>query len=190
VYSGDFVDGQKTGKGKFEFDGNMYQGDFVDGKFHGKGKYYFAESGKIYEGDFCENNMHGKGKLQWADNSYYEGDFKNGKMDGYGVRVYENGDMCTGQFKDDMRHGQAVVYNAKIKGERKTEFVYDKEKNMMAAAPQIDIGPPAEFEPDYATGDMPGTQSPWRNMRTKVPAATSARKKTYVGRQSEAQAKY
>ena len=31
VYTGDFVDGQKTGKGRFSFDGNMYQGDFVDG---------------------------------------------------------------------------------------------------------------------------------------------------------------
>ena len=98
VYTGDFVDGQKTGKGKFEFDGNMYQGDFVDGKFHGRGKYYFAESGKIYEGDFHENNMDGKGRLTLTDNSFYEGDFKNGKMHGFGKKVYENGDMCTGQF--------------------------------------------------------------------------------------------
>ena len=56
VYTGDFVDGKKTGKGRFEFDGSHYEGDFVDGKFHGKGKYYFADSGKIYEGDFVENN--------------------------------------------------------------------------------------------------------------------------------------
>jgi len=52
VYIGDFVNGQKTGKGKFEFDGSSYEGDFVEGKFHGKGKYYFADSGKTYEGDF------------------------------------------------------------------------------------------------------------------------------------------
>jgi hypothetical protein len=86
-----------------------------------------------------------------------------------------------------MRHGPAIIYNAKVKGERKTEFVYDKEKNMMAAAPQIDIGPPAaEMEdqdvPDFATQDMPKTNSPWRQMRTKVAAGTSARKKTYIGR--------
>jgi hypothetical protein len=181
VYTGDFVDGQKTGKGKFEFDGNVYQGDFVDGKFHGKGKYYFAESGKIYEGNFVENNMHGKGKLSWSDNSYYEGEFKNGKMDGYGVRVYENGDRCTGQFQDDMRHGPAVVYNAKIKGERKTEFVYDKEKNTMtapAAAPPVDG--PIEFEDPEGT--MPGTASPWRNMRSKLPPQTTNKRKTFVGR--------
>lgn len=82
-----------------------------------------------------------------------------------------------------MRHGPAIIYNAKVKGERKTEFVYDKEKNMMAAAPQIDIGPPADLEePEYAQQEMPGTASPWRSMRTKVAAGTSARKKTYIGR--------
>lgn len=84
-----------------------------------------------------------------------------------------------------MRHGPAIIYNAKVKGERKTEFVYDKEKNMMAAAPQIDIGPPAELDeqsPEYFEQDMPGTQSPWRQMRQKVTAGTSARKKTFVGR--------
>jgi hypothetical protein len=75
-------------------------------------------------------------------------------MDGQGVRVYENGDMCTGSFKDDMRHGPAIVYNAKIKGERKTEFVYDKEKNVGGAAPQIDIGgPPGELEDVSASGN-------------------------------------
>ena len=30
-YSGDFVEGKKTGKGKFEFEGSTYEGDFVDG---------------------------------------------------------------------------------------------------------------------------------------------------------------
>lgn len=31
VYTGDFVKGQKTGKGKFEFDGNLYEGEFLEG---------------------------------------------------------------------------------------------------------------------------------------------------------------
>ena len=29
---------------------------------------------------------------------------------------------------------------------------------------------------------MPGTQSPWRNMRTKGVAGTSVRRKNYIGR--------
>ena len=31
VYTGAFVNGLKTGKGKFEFNGNSYEGDFVEG---------------------------------------------------------------------------------------------------------------------------------------------------------------
>jgi hypothetical protein len=31
IYNGDFVNGLKTGHGKFEFDGNLYEGEFVDG---------------------------------------------------------------------------------------------------------------------------------------------------------------
>jgi len=34
-YEGDFVEGAKTGVGKFEYQGSVYEGDFVDGKFHG-----------------------------------------------------------------------------------------------------------------------------------------------------------
>ena len=52
VYTGSFVKGKKTGKGKFEFNGNSYEGDFLDGKFHGHGKYYFEDTGAMYEGEF------------------------------------------------------------------------------------------------------------------------------------------
>lgn len=30
-YEGEFVEGKKTGKGRFDFDGNYYEGDFADG---------------------------------------------------------------------------------------------------------------------------------------------------------------
>ena len=47
-YSGDFVDGKKSGQGRFEFEGGYYEGDFLDGKFHGQGKYFFADTSKLY----------------------------------------------------------------------------------------------------------------------------------------------
>lgn len=79
-YTGQFVDGKKSGNGRFEFEGGYYEGDFVDGQFHGYGKYYFADSGKLYEGEFKNNNMDGKGVIIWPDESRYEGDFAAGKM--------------------------------------------------------------------------------------------------------------
>jgi len=78
VYTGDFVEGKKTGQARFEFEGNFYEGDFLEGQFHGQGKYYFAESGKIYEGEFEENNMTGQGTMVWPDNSKYSGEFQAG----------------------------------------------------------------------------------------------------------------
>ena len=35
VYTGDFQQNLKTGKGKFEHNGDFYEGDFVDGSFEG-----------------------------------------------------------------------------------------------------------------------------------------------------------
>lgn len=49
-FTGEFIEGKKTGKGRFEFEGGYYEGDFVDGQFHGFGKYYFADTGRLYEG--------------------------------------------------------------------------------------------------------------------------------------------
>jgi hypothetical protein len=51
-YEGQFKAGKKTGKGRFEFDGNYYDGEFLDGQFSGIGTYYFADDGKKYTGQF------------------------------------------------------------------------------------------------------------------------------------------
>lgn len=34
-YEGNFIEAQKTGKGRFDFDGNYYEGDFVEDQFEG-----------------------------------------------------------------------------------------------------------------------------------------------------------
>lgn len=111
-YTGDFVDGKKTGQGRFEFEGSYYEGDFVDGKFEGNGKYYFAESGKIYEGEFSNNSMNGTGVMVWPDQSRYEGEFKNGKMSGRGIKQLANGNRYVGQFKNDVYDGSGIWYDA------------------------------------------------------------------------------
>ena len=104
-YDGDFKAGKKTGKGKFEFDGNIYEGDFLDGQFSGFGTYYFADSGKQYTGQFSKNNIIGVGTMTWPDGSQYKGDFVNGKMEGKGVKNWPNGNYYDGQFKNNLQHG-------------------------------------------------------------------------------------
>jgi len=146
IYTGQFIEGRKTGKGKFEFDGNVYEGDFVDGQFHGKGQYKFADSGKVYKGDFYENNMHGQGVMTWTDGTIYEGDFNNGKMDGFGHKKYANGDVYEGEFRDDMRWGEGNFYDAKKAEQRKGMWREDRELE--------------------AVNENIGT--PWKNMRKTV----------------------
>lgn len=177
VYTGDFVDGQKTGKGKFEFDGNVYEGDFVDGKFHGKGKYYFSESGKIYEGKFKENNMHGRGKMTWADGTYYDGEFKNGKTDGQGVRTYPNGDWVQGGFKDDKKHGPAILYKYSEDKQMEVEYKNDVlvKTQKQAPAPYID----EDYQPRPRTTGKKSygnsSSSPWRNKHANANATVPRR---------------
>lgn len=136
VYRGDFVEGKKTGKGRFEFDGSHYEGDFVDGKFHGKGKYYFADSGKIYEGDFVENNMHGNGVMVWPDMTRYEGEFRNGRMEGQGIKQFSKGDRYVGTFKEDVYDGLGVWYDAAAQTKQQGEWTMGKRQKWIGAATQ------------------------------------------------------
>lgn len=85
VYTGEFKDGVKSGKGKFVHNGNIYEGDFVNGLYHGHGKYYYADTGRVYEGEFINNHSDGKGVMVWPDGSRYEGNFVGGRMEGSGT---------------------------------------------------------------------------------------------------------
>jgi hypothetical protein len=86
VYNGDFEDGARSGKGKYQHDGNVYEGDFERGVYHGHGKYYYADTGRVYEGQFANNVSSGKGVMVWPDGSRYEGTFRDGNMDGSGTQ--------------------------------------------------------------------------------------------------------
>jgi hypothetical protein len=114
TYEGDFVEGKKTGKGRFkdEFDDSysVYEGDFVNGKPNGKGiRTGFRGDSKthtfIQEGDWVNGELHGKGK--YLDNSeIYEGDYINGKKYGRGILTYANGNVYEGDFVVGFRHGK------------------------------------------------------------------------------------
>lgn len=60
-------------------DGSVYEGDFVNGKRTGKGKYTWP-SGDVYEGDFRNNEITGKGRKTLANGTVLKGDFENGVL--------------------------------------------------------------------------------------------------------------
>ena len=96
VYTGDFVDGMRSGKGKYQHNGSVYTGDFERGLYHGHGKYYYADTGRTYEGQFANNHPSGRGIMVWSDGSRYEGTFVKGKMEGSGTQQHANGNRYIG----------------------------------------------------------------------------------------------
>jgi len=106
VYEGDFVNGIQTGKGKYTWaDGEVYEGDWVNGNQTGKGKKTWA-NGDVYEGDWVDDNQTGKGKYTWADGEVYEGDWVNGNRTGKGKKTWASGAVYEGDFVDGNRTGK------------------------------------------------------------------------------------
>jgi len=109
VYQGDFVDGKKTGKGKYtSVNGSVYEGDFVDDKFSGKGKITWSD-GAVYEGDFVDDIRTGKGKYTWSSGDVYEGDWVDGDQTGKGKYTWVNGDVYEGDWVDGKQTGKGKI---------------------------------------------------------------------------------
>ena len=103
VYIGEFNQGLKEGRGKFEYKfGDTYMGDWKNDKREGKGIYYF-KNGNKYEGDFKNNLQDGKGITYYyhgkLSGEKYEGDYKDGTRDGNGIYWFSNGDRQMGNYK-------------------------------------------------------------------------------------------
>ena len=127
VYEGDFIDGKRTGKGKYTWsNGDVYEGDWVNDNLTGKGKltqrYYLiggVEGRKYYEGDFVDGKFNGKGKLtdesydgmgRWT-NMVYEGDFVDGEFNGRGKFTREWGNYAedeVGEVNEEVNEGYFV----------------------------------------------------------------------------------
>ena len=116
VYSGDFVDGSRTGEGTYTWtNGDVYSGDFVDGSLNGEGTLTWA-SGNVYSGDFVDGSRTGEGTYTWTNGNVYSGDFVDGSLNGEGTYTWSDGMSYTGGWQDwtptgttPYREGNAVV---------------------------------------------------------------------------------
>ncbi len=71
---GDYVKGERHGKGELMEDGDRYDGDFANGHPHGRGTYAY-HTGARYEGELRDGEPDGHGTFRSADGSVYTGDF-------------------------------------------------------------------------------------------------------------------
>ena len=148
-YKGEFMDGEKSGKGeedsnegyfvgnyyhdkkngkgkmKYKLSGDEYEGDYKNDLFDGQGHYIWKMTGQQYTGDYKAGMMHGKGLFEYSEGEYYKGDFVNGKKEGEGELHMGNGRSYIGPFVNGRPNGIGIFDNGiNFKGE--VEFAEGK----------------------------------------------------------------
>ena len=123
-----------------------YEGNFVNGERSGKGKNSYFRSGElleevnqirtmddmqsvtpdqlttiidawkrapylpyaVYDGHWANNHMSGYGTMT-SRNGVYMGNWRNDLKDGVGKMTYVNGDVYFGQWKNNRKHGKGIM---------------------------------------------------------------------------------
>jgi len=62
--------------------GDIYVGDFIDGKRSGRGRYYCAADQTIYDGEWSNNHRQGEGTILNKDGQIASGEFRADQMEG------------------------------------------------------------------------------------------------------------
>eukprot|EP01126_Amoeba_proteus_P030113 TRINITY_DN29863_c0_g1_i1.p1 TRINITY_DN29863_c0_g1~~TRINITY_DN29863_c0_g1_i1.p1 ORF type:complete len:610 (-),score=100.54 TRINITY_DN29863_c0_g1_i1:289-2118(-) len=89
-YIGQWLDGERHGKGRWSFKGNRYHGDWKEDKPHGRGRWTYP-SGSMYVGEFQEGIPFGRGVLRTIDGNCFTGNFCKGLREDLGKIVFANG---------------------------------------------------------------------------------------------------
>ena len=138
VYEGDYVNNQRSGKGK-EFNvfnkKLMFEGEYLNGKRNGKGKEFLTDGRLLFEGEYLngrkwngkgyditdKNNTYelkkGKGFLKefgfFDSELIYEGEFFNGQRNGKGKEHFFHGELIfEGEYLNG-RRWNGKGYNGK-----------------------------------------------------------------------------
>lgn len=110
-YSGEvsIATGQREGHGTYIYPNSYfsYEGQWVAGQKEGKGRLSIGEG--FYEGDFRGGEIEGSGKQQWADGTVYTGEFNQGNRNGHGVQVYADGRRYEGSWVMNRYSGQGEL---------------------------------------------------------------------------------
>ena len=69
-----------------------YEGEYLNGEKNGKGKEY-DEDKLIFEGEYLNGEKNGKGKEYDEDKLIFEGEYLNGKKYGRGIAYNSNGQV-------------------------------------------------------------------------------------------------
>jgi hypothetical protein len=115
-YSGDFVNGQYSGKGVLLFkDGSFLSGNWKNGKLEGKGTNLNKE-GDLYVGYFADGKKNGSGAFVYADNSLLMGNMRNDTYEGRCIYIPANGKTISDNiYANGKKNGSGYQYEVDSK---------------------------------------------------------------------------
>ena len=135
VYEGEYLNGERSGKGKEYCNGwNYFEGEYLNGQRNGKGKEY--DLGLKFEGEYL-NGKRIKGK-EYDLGLKFEGEYLNEERNGKGREYDDKGKLIfEGEyFKGKKWNGKRLVYKddkliseVEILNGNKWEYKVDKEDN-------------------------------------------------------------
>ena len=131
-YEGNWVDGQRQGKGVLyqtdgsvlsgvweagemvscvcrNADGSRYEGEIRNQKFEGEGTYFFTDGGK-YVGEWKDGERNGKGILYDGKKVRYTGEWRDGLLHGQGTYHFSEGGRYEGSWVKGMKEGIGTLY--------------------------------------------------------------------------------
>jgi hypothetical protein len=88
--------------------GRTYSGEFVEGLKSGEGCLDY-NNGDVYTGQWSMDKPHGLGVLESEMNGTYAGAFVMGMKEGTGRMIYPNGDVYEGGWRRDLYHGKGQL---------------------------------------------------------------------------------
>ena len=121
IYMREIKDSQFNGKGKLKSNNEDYEGDFVDGEKTGKGKITFKD-GTIYEGNLNKGEFKGNGHMIWKNGYDYSCEFNGPLLNGKGKLTCPEGDVYEGDFKIIYFMGKENIFLVKIGMNMKENF--------------------------------------------------------------------
>lgn len=111
VYVGTVNGGQRSGFGKFKWEGGEYEGEWAQNLQEGVGKLQWAD-GNVYFGEFVKEMREGIGEFMWKAGNYYCGEWKSNFMHGFGRYLWRDGKEYIGNWKEGLREGFGkMTYN-------------------------------------------------------------------------------
>jgi len=132
LYTGEWKEGLKHGKGQLITEKIKYSGKFENDLFNGNKGVLCDEKGNIYEGDFINGKFEGYGHYKMSNGDNYIGQFKNGFFDGKGQLTDKKGNVFNGNFVKGKREGYGLIVNNKgetIEGKYKNGIFFKIKKD-------------------------------------------------------------